>query len=160
MNPGKRFEKDFKASVPGDVYYLRLHDSAVGFDIKNSTQRFSIKSPYDVVLCRNGKMYAFELKSTNKQSVSFDGSNPMIKEWQVEALESVDQAGGVSGVVLNFRSSAETYFLNIRVFEWLANRVGRKSLNIKDVREWGVRLPEKKLRVNYRYDLSPLWVEE
>ena len=56
MNAGKRFEQDFKASVPADVYYLRLHDSAIGFDIEHSTQRFAIQSPYDVVLCRDSRM--------------------------------------------------------------------------------------------------------
>lgn len=52
-NAGKVFEDDFKASVPDDVYFVRLHDAALGFDVKHSTQRFSLKSPYDAILCKN-----------------------------------------------------------------------------------------------------------
>ena len=55
-NVGKKFEVDFKASIPADTYYLRLHDSSIGFDIENSTQRFALKSPFDCILYRKGRM--------------------------------------------------------------------------------------------------------
>ena len=41
-NVGKVFEDDFKASVPEGVYFCRLHDAALGFDVNHSTQRFSL----------------------------------------------------------------------------------------------------------------------
>ena len=76
---------DFKASIPADTYYLRLHDSSIGFDIENSTQRFALlKSPFDCVLYRKGRMYCLELKTTLLSSVSYLGSSPMIKEHQIK----------------------------------------------------------------------------
>lgn len=160
MNAGKRFEQDFKASVPADVYYLRLHDSAIGFDIEHSTQRFAIQSPYDVVLCRDSRMYALELKSNQEKSMSFAGSSPRIKARQVDELIKAEKAGAVAGLVLNFRSYEETYFIIASVFQVFMEMSGKKSINVDDARGMGVLLPARKLRVNYRYDLSPIWGEK
>lgn len=159
MNPGKRFENDFKASVPEGVYYLRLHDSAIGFDIEHSTQRFAIKSPYDVVLCRDGQMYALELKSNQETSMSFVGSSPRIQMRQVDELIKAERSGVVAGLVLNFRTFEETYFVPASVFKVFADMSGKKSVNIHDARGLGRLIPARKLKVNYRYDLSPIWAE-
>lgn len=76
MNEGKRFENNFKKSVPKDAYYLRLHDSSIGFDIENSTQRFALKSPFDCLLYRKGRMYCLELKTVKDGGISYAGSSP------------------------------------------------------------------------------------
>lgn len=156
-NPGKRFETDFKNSIPDDTYYLRLHDSSIGFDIENSTQRFALKSPFDCVLYRKGKMYALELKTTLLSSVSYLGSSPMIKEHQIKELIKASEYGITAGFILNFRKTEHTYFLPIAQFEFLRQTLDKKSFNEKDLQGLVIEIPQRKLRVNYRYDLSVLW---
>lgn len=156
MNEGKRFELNFKKSVPDDVYYLRLPDSSIGFDIENSTQRFALRSPYDCILYREGKMYCLELKSTSNTAVSFAGSNPMIKEHQVKQLINALRYGCEAGFVINFRNG-DTYFLPIDKFVLLTTNIGKKSINESDVSGCSFWIPSTRLRTNYRYDLSILF---
>ena len=154
MNQGKQFEDDFKKSIPKNVYYLRLQDSAIGFDVERSTQRFALKSPYDVVLCNKGRMYALELKSNKEKSMSFYGQTPRIKERQVDELVKAENANAIAGLVLNFRSQEETYFILASEFKRFMETCGKKSINIADARKIGVLIPCKKLKVHFRYDLN------
>lgn len=156
MNKGKIFEENFKKSVPEDTYYLRLHDSSIGFDIENSTQRFALKSPYDAILYRNGRMYCLELKSVEKGAISFSGSNPKIKEHQINELIKAAQYGIISGFVCNFRDTGNTYFLPIANFEFFRQESSKKSFNERDIRGLSIEIPHRKLKVNYRYDLTVL----
>ena len=155
-NEGKVFEENFKDSIPADTYYLRLHDSAVGFDVKNSTQRFSLKSPFDCILYRVGKMYCLELKSVLFGAVSYSGSNPKIKEHQIKELIKASQYGITAGFVLNFRDTENTYFLPIAQFEFLRQTSTKKSFSEKDIRGLSIEIPHRKLKVSYRYDLRIL----
>jgi len=157
MNQGKQFEQDFKKSIPADTYYLRLHDSSIGFDIENSTQRFALKSPFDCILYRQGRLYCLELKSTLFSAISHAGSNPIIKEHQVQELIKAAGYGAIAGFILNFRKTEHTYFLPIAQFEFLRQTLKKKSINEKDLQDYAVLIPQRKLRVNYRYDLSVLW---
>lgn len=156
MNPGKQFEEDFKKSIPDDTYYLRLHDSSIGFDIENSTQRFALKSPYDCLLYRKGKLYCLELKSVQKGGISYAGGNPKIKEHQIKELIKAAQFGIISGFICNFRDTGSTYFLPVAQFEFLRQTNTKKSFNEKDIKGIAIEIPHRKLRVNYRYDLSVL----
>lgn len=99
-NVGKVFEDDFKASVPEDVYFCRLHDAALGFDVNHSTQRFSLKRPYDIILCEDGQMYALELKSHKEKTLGF-GNKEMLQsnEEQIENLVKASNAGAIAGIV-------------------------------------------------------------
>jgi len=155
-NQGKRFEQDFKSSIPADTYYLRLHDSSIGFDIKNSTQRFALRSPFDCVLYRKGRMYCLELKTTLLSSVSHLGSSPMIKEHQIKELIKASEYGITSGFILNFRKTEHTYFLPIAQFIFLKHMSSKKSMNENDIKGISLLIPGRKLKVNYRYDLSVL----
>lgn len=155
MNPGKQFEEDFKKSIPADTYYLRLHDSSIGFDVEHSTQRFALKSPYDIVLCRNGQMYSLEQKSNKEKSMSFgDNKNARIKTAQVQNLLKAEQAGAVAGLVLNFRTYEQTYFVKASDFDMFMRTSGKKSINMADASRIGVLIPCRRLKVHYRYDIS------
>jgi len=156
MNTGKVFEDNFKKSMPDDVYYLRLHDSSIGFDIENSTQRFALKSPYDCILYHKGKMYCLELKSTKSKAISYEGSSPMIKDNQIKELIKASSYGCKSGFVLNFRDTNNTYFLPIAQFIFLKHMSSKKSMNENDIKGISLLIPGRKLKVNYRYDLSVL----
>lgn len=158
MNAGKIFEQNFKKSIPDDVYYKRLNDSSIGFDIENSTQRFALKSPYDYILFYRGNMYCLELKSTKNKAISYAGSNPMIKEHQINELYKASTYGCRAGFILNFRSIQNTYFMRIEYFIYLRNSLNKNSFNENDFEICAncIRIPSKKLKVNYRYDLTEM----
>lgn len=155
MNDGKRFEQNFKKSIPKDVYYLRLQDSANGFDQTSETLRFAAKSPYDCILFKSGTMYALELKSTKDKSISFAGSSPMIKQHQIDELTKAHTFGIEAGFIFDFRNNA-TYYVQIDAFNEFILTLDKKSINVKEVEQIGVLIPRKKLQVNYKYDLSVL----
>lgn len=156
LTPGKQFEADFKNSIPKDCYHYKPTDSAVGFDIEHSTQRFSRESPYDLIICRNGQMYGFELKSNKEKRMSFSGKTPRIKPKQVEELLKAENAGAKAGLVLNFRTYEKTYFIKASVFKRFMDTSGKKSVNLNDAEEMGMEIPFRLLKVHYRYDLEEL----
>jgi recombination protein U len=156
LNPGKVFEENFKKSIPEDTYYLRLPDSSIGFDIENSTQRFALKSPYDQVLFKKPNMYSLELKSVQSGAISYVGSNPKIKEHQINELIKASKYGIVAGFICNFRDTGNTYFLPINNFELIRSTSAKKSFNEKDLDGISLVIPGRKLKVNYRYNLSIL----
>lgn len=161
-NIGKLFEEDFKHSANG-MYYLRLHDSATGFDFQNQENdhrvRFSIKSPYDAVLCKNGQMCCVELKSVGGTSASFgDKDNNVIKLRQVKSLLKAETDGhALSYLVIHFRKYGETYAIRPTTFLIFTKLCHKKSINRDDAKEIGKRIPERKLKVHYRYDLTVLF---
>jgi penicillin-binding protein-related factor A (putative recombinase) len=155
MNPGKQFEKDFQASIPKDAYFLRLTDSSPAGFGENENMRFSIQSPFDYILYRDGKMYALELKSTKEKSISFDGKSPMIKSHQIKALTRAAEFGITAGFVFNFRGQ-KTLFLSIQDFNSITTQLARKSLPISALNDKGVQITERQLKVHFRYDLEPI----
>jgi recombination protein U len=168
-NVGKKFEDNWKASVPEDVYYLRLHDSANSFNqSKNdSTLRFSMKSPYDCQLF-DGKtrtLYCLELKSASGKSMSFErkkyeNKSANIKYHQIESLTKAAKYDGiVAGLILNFRfedKDAEiTYFQSITDFNRMIGDLNKKSFNIIDLLKYNpIKIEQTKKKVNYTYNVA------
>lgn len=155
-NVGKVFEDDFKASVPEDVYFCRLHDAALGFDVNHSTQRFSLKSPYDIILCEDGQMYALELKSHKEKTLGFGTKNAPIKRRQIENLVKASNAGAIAGIVINFRDFEETYYIDAKTFLEFMDTCGKKSVNLNDSRKMGIRIQETKKKTHSKYDIRTI----
>nr|WP_302596445.1 Holliday junction resolvase RecU [uncultured Cellulosilyticum sp.] len=160
-NAGKEFEKQFKASVPKGVYILRIPDSAIGFNVEESTQRFAGKTPYDFIMYKYPNMYALELKSTSNTAISFEGKTPMIKKHQIEALRKAAACGVNAGFIFNFRKTNTTYYVSIQTFDSMTNygMMGKSSINEKDLLDYGeaIIIPQRLKKVNYLYDLGVLF---
>lgn len=157
-NEGKIFEDDFKTSIPEEVYCYRPPDSSIGFDVEKSSQRFSLKSPFDFILCKNGQMYCLELKSSKEKRMSFgDNNSSMIKLRQVRNLLDAERSGAVSGLILNFRQLEETYYVSAGKFMDFVHQTTKKSVNIDDVRQFGILVPSIKKITRYRYNLGVIW---
>lgn len=166
-NVGKKFEDNWKASVPEDVYYLRLHDSANSFNQNSSTLRFSMKSPYDCQLF-DGKtrtLYCLELKSASGKSMSFertkgDNKTANIKYHQIESLTKASKYEGmVVGFIFNFRfedkDTEMTYFQSITDFNKMIGDISKKSFNIIDLLKYNpVKIEQTKKKVNYTYNVE------
>lgn len=160
MNEGKRFERDFKASMPEEAYFLRLSDPAAAFSPGEVT-RFSPHNPYDCLIFIYPNLFTLELKSTGGTSMSFwrresSAASPMIKKHQIQGLLKASQyTGVVSGLILNFRTASHTYFWEINMFVDYTGNTPKKSVNEKDVLAGGgIIIPQRRLSVNWRYDME------
>lgn len=168
MNEGKIFELAFKNSVPKDVFYHRLPDPVESFaEIKDSL-KFTLKNPCDLFLYnpQSKKMYALELKSTKKTSITYwderfeDKSKKQIftvRKNQVQGLDKISTFNIVSGFLYNFRFTNHTYFQDISDFKNMVNTLDKKSFNEADVvKNKGILVEQKLMRKNYKYDIEGL----
>lgn len=62
----------------------------------------------------------------------------------------------ISGFILDFRLSDKTYFCSIDDFIKMVNNIDKKSFNENDLLVWcsPYEIKKKKLKINYRYDVS------
>lgn len=161
-NIGKRFEEKWKNSIPENIFYYRPNDAAQSFDrnLKNSTLRFSAKSPCDCFLFTGNVFYTLELKSVGTSSISFEKTKEehgVIHKHQIDNLLKFSAYKNVvSGFLFDFRLSGKTYFCMIEEFKYMIDHLNKKSFNEKDLYEWcnPIIIQKKKLRTNYRYDVE------
>ena len=146
------------------MFYYRPPDSAGSFG-SNSNLRFSAKSPCDCFMFNGKVLYTLELKSVGTTSISFERTKEdkgVIHKHQIDNLLKFSTYGNIiSGLILDFRLSDNTYFCMIEEFVNMANNLDKKSFNEKDLFEWcnPIEIDKKKLRTNYRYNI-PLFFKE
>lgn len=159
-NIGKVFEDNFKKSIPENVWCYRPPDAAQSFDM-SSKLRFSQHSPCDYILFNGNKLFFFELK-TFDGSCSFERTKEdkgIIHYYQVETLKKYGEYNNtVSGFILDFRKSDNTYFLNINDWDELITSIEKKSFNEDDLLKYTnpILINKKKLKVNYKYNIEDL----
>lgn len=160
QNIGKRFENSWKASCPDYLLVYRPPDSAQSFDMSHKL-RFSQRSPCDYIMYdgKRNTLWALELKTFNG-SCSFERTkddNGIIHHYQVESLKKFAIYNNVcSGLILDFRKTENTYFLNINEWDVLVNSISKKSFNETDLLLYchPVLISKNKMRINYRYDVE------
>lgn len=166
MNVGKKFEQNWKASVPDDIYYQRLNDNASVFT--NSNAKYSVHNPYDCFLFSDGMLLCLELKSTNKNYMTFertkdDAGKKMIHIWQIEGLLNARKHEGVhAGFLFNFRNDEKgteaTFYQEIDDFLDMIGSLNKISFKITDLLMFNpLRIEDRVLRKNYRYDVRKLF---
>ncbi|MDD4779033.1 MAG: Holliday junction resolvase RecU [Tissierellia bacterium] len=162
-NEGKKFEEDFKNSIDeSKIYYYRLRDSASSFGGGNDSTRFSIKNDYDCFIYLSPNYFPFELKSKQNTSVGIQKTKEEkgkdIKLHQIEGLTKASQYEGIyAGLLLNFRSTEHTYWLDIKNFNRFNEGTNKKSINENDVIEYGgLLVPQTLKKVRYRYDIDKM----
>lgn len=161
MNEGKVFENNFRKSVPSDIFYLRLKDSATSFGQDSVATRFTLRNPYDILMFNGINLFCFELKSTSGTSFSiqFDkkDTSKMIKKHQIDGLTDAQKYNKViAGFILDFRKSG-TWFISIDDFNSFLSKTTKKSINEKDVIDnGGIKIDKTKKIKNYKYDVNGL----
>ena len=149
MNSGKKFEANFKASVPDNVFYYRFRDGTSSWSKQEGT-RFQAKNICDCMLFNGNYLYLLELKSHKNKSLPLSA----IRENQIKSLIEADEYKNViAGFVVNFADVEETYFMNIALAEQWYNNGERKSIPIKAFRDTCILIDSIKLKTNYRYDI-------
>lgn len=160
-NEGKKFEKDWKDSIPNDVYYFRVKDTPSSFGQDSSIVRFTLSSPFDCFIFYKGILFPMELKSTKEKSISIQRNknepSKMIKYNQIIGLQQANVYDGIySGFIFNFRES-ETYWLSIDKFMDFLSENDKKSINEKDIIKYnGILIDKVKKKVHYKYDIYDL----
>ena len=159
---GKVFEENWKKSVPDNVLCYRPPDAAGSFGMNsgNNGLRFSAHSPCDYFLYDGNNLWTLELKTVAGKSISFErtkGDKGVIHYYQIDSLRKFAQYNNVvSGFIIDFRGSDNTYFVNINDWEKLADSTEKKSLNETDILKVinPIKINKKKLKVNYKYDVA------
>lgn len=144
MKPGKRFEEDFKKSIPKDVFFLRLIDSGGWSNASNT--RFTPSNLCDCIVFKEGRLYLLELKSHKGKSI------PVQAMKQLDRMAEIQIQGVQACMILNYREHNVTYLIAVQsVVECLKTR---KSVPISWCEEHGQLIPQTLKRTRYRYDLS------
>lgn len=149
-NVGKVFEEDFIKSVPENIFHFRFRDlphyltKNSKYNVNNNPADFIIFSEY---------LFILELKSTNNSSYPFSNT----RDNQVKGLEKYSHKDKtVCGFIINMRKYNETYFIYIKDYIYLQNESDRKSISIKDLRLFGIRIEQELKRTRYRYNIKNL----
>ena len=172
QNVGKKFENNFKSSVPEDVMYHRLHDAPQSWSQDRGT-RFSWQNPCDALLFQDGLLLALELKTTKDKSYSVEmekntNKTAKIHYHQVEGLrEFAKYKGIVPGFVLNYRIKEGTpeyteltYFIHINDFDRMMGEINKKSFTILDLLKYSpIKIESTKKRTNFKYDIGSFLIE-
>lgn len=172
MNPGKVFEQNFKNSCERyHILCIRLNDSSTSF-IMEKNAKFTPNNPCDFITNYKGTMIPIECKSTEYGSFSIqkekEDTNKMIKLHQINSLVQFSLFEGVYPCfVFNFRAKKDdpeqeedTYLMYIQDFSNFMASTDKKSINRLDiVQNGGIRVDQKKLRVNYIYKLDKAFDE-
>lgn len=163
MNTGKVFEQNFKKSVPGDFYYVRLKDPAVGWT--GGASKYSPNNPFDCLIYTGTGLHCIELKTCAKsitywrEDFEHDGKKHTfeIKKHQIKGLcEAAIYHGVYPSLVINFRDVGETWCIPISLFKNYTDGLAKKSINHEDATLIGYRVPARHLRVNDRYDIKAM----
>jgi recombination protein U len=152
MNSGKIFEKNFKASIPQDVFYYRLRDSPATFG-GGEQIRFSTSNMCDCILFGNRELFLCELKSHNGKSIPFN----CIRENQIEQLTKAAKFPFIIPALVIFFPDVERCFA-VEIEDWnnLVDASKKKSANITEIAQAGFEVGVTKLKVNYKYDVLKL----
>lgn len=146
-NSGKKFEEQFKKSVPEDIFYYRFRDGTSAWGKQDQT-RFQAKNICDCLLFDGDYLYLLELKAHKGKSLPLSA----IKKNQIDGLYEADRYKNlIAGLVVSFTDTEETYFMPIQLaYKWYYNGV-RKSIPISEFREKCLQINSYKKRTMLYY---------
>lgn len=150
LNSGKRFERDFRASIPPNVWYYRFRDSPASFGQGTQT-RFATSNICDCILFGNSKLFLCELKSHQGKSLPFSCVRPN----QIEQMQKAAKFSCIIPTLVVFFPDVERCFA-VHIDDWnnLVDASKKKSANIAEIEQAGYEVGVIKLRTNYRLDVQ------
>lgn len=151
-NEGKRFEEDFRNSIPDNVFCYRIKDS--------SNFQQTTKNMCDFIIFESPYLFLLELKSTKSNQFSTD--EKIIKQHQIDSLYEAHMKHlfVYGGFILNYRGRElktktvlpETYFIPINKMREVYYK--EKSIHKDLAREIGIEIPYRKKITRYEYDVN------
>lgn len=159
---GKKFEEDFKNSIPEDILFIRLKDAG-GWSNGDNT-RFTIRNECDGIMFKSPLIYLTELKSHKGKSIPIKdivreseqkAKEEKGKKTRLDILCEYNQKPNVmAGILINFRDVEETWFVPVDKVQQFISLAQRASIPIDWVRDKGIRIPQQKKISRYRYDIN------
>lgn len=150
INNGKRFEQNWKNSVPKDIFYYRLRDGSSSWG-GNENVRFQAENICDSIMFDGDYLYTLELKSTKGKSLPFNN----IKKHQIDdLLRCSSYSNVIAGFVIEFNELSECYFIEISRFKTFYDTTNRKSLSLQFCRENGIKIGVEKIKINRKFDIE------
>lgn len=145
-NEGKKFEEDFKKSVPSNAFIYKLKDAGGWSNASNT--RFTVNNICDYIMYADKTLYLLELKSLKGKSLPYSN----VKENQIKGLtDATKYKGVISGLVVNFRDVNKTYFLPINRLNHFKKTSDRKSYPIDLFEKDGILIKQKIKTTRYDY---------
>jgi recombination protein U len=153
LNAGKQFEKDFKDSIPNDVFFYRFRDGTSSWD-KGEMTRFQQSNMCDCMMMYNGTLYLLELKSDKGKSIPLS----CFRDNQIKELSNANNYNHIkSGFIINMRDIEKTYYIGVQSFiAFTETYLDKKSIPVSWLQENGLKIGQVKLKVHYRYNLNEL----
>jgi recombination protein U len=152
MNNGKKFEQNFRKSIPDspNIFYYRLKDGTANWKHDNIT-RFQANNIADSFLYYSGKLLILELKSHKGKSIPLN----CIRKNQVEDMTLASYKTNVHPFLIVYFSDVERCFaLSIQNYNLFIKSFTRKSIPIDYFASNGIEIKVEKLRSNCRYDIE------
>lgn len=147
---GKRFEENWKKSIPKNTFYYRLRDGSSSWG-GNDKVRFQQENICDSIMFDGDYLYTLELKSTKGKSLPYTN----IKDHQIiDLLWCSEFANVIAGFVIEFADLNECYFIEINDFKLYKDKNNRKSLPIDYCRKNGLKIGVEKLKINRKFDVK------
>ena len=150
MTSGKRFEQNFKNSIPKNIFYYRLRDGSSSWG-GNDKVRFQQENICDSIMFDGDYLYTLELKSTKGKSLPYNN----IKKHQIDDLLWCSTFPNiVSGFMIEFSDLNECFFVEINDFKTFYDNNSRKSLPYSFCSEKGVKIDVERLKVNRKFNVE------
>ena len=150
INSGKRFEQNWKNSIPKDIFYYRFRDGSSSWG-GNDKVRFQQTNICDCLMFDGDYLYLLELKSTKGKSLPFNN----IKKHQIDdLLWASEYANTICGLVIEFSDLTGCYFIEIGRFKAFYDSTNRKSIPIYYLRKNGIKIGIEKKKINSKFDVK------
>ncbi|MDU1053336.1 Holliday junction resolvase RecU [Clostridium baratii] len=151
-NEGKRFEEDFKKSIPEWCWCNRYKDGTANFGgTKNENVRFQAHNICDFEVLAEDKLFLLELKSYNGASIPLSG----IRKTQLEEMLKANEYKNIRPYFMfNFRSLQKIYAVKVENVQKFVTKAERKSIPVKWCIENGIELEGIKKKVRFKYNLE------
>lgn len=153
VNSGKRFESNFKNSVPSDIFCYRFKDGTANFrGARNENVRFQAKNICDYMVYNGKKLFLLELKAHKGKSLPLN----CVRKNQVEELTKASVFENiVCGILVYFSDLEEIYFLDIDDYLYYTTiEPNKKSIPFAFFKENGKKIYFEKKLTNLKLNLD------
>lgn len=166
-NVGKKFEDNFRDSIPDKIFFYRFRDSSGTFYGGNDSLRFTPTNIADNLIFYNNCLFLNELKNHKGKSIPITciignkkKNGKYSKEKQIIDMYEASKHKDIYCNIIVFFSDIERCFaLDIENFIFFMQDNERKSIPLDYFETLGVEIEVIKKKTNYRYEVEK-WLED
>lgn len=150
LNSGKRFEQQWKDSIPPNVFFYRFRDGTSAWGDQGNT-RFQQSNMCDCEMFDGQNLYLLELKSHKGKSLPLSA----IRKNQLdELLKASTYKNIVAGFIVNYADVGQTFFIPAtNVIDFITDGE-RKSIPLVWCERFGIKINGILKKVNYKWDVE------